>query len=85
MYATHRTKVIHSRAKHSITMSKDKKNCGRNTEHKPYIFFLKCKGQRRIGIMNVRDTSSHVPSANYGKQMSNQQKRTLWAGHESLD
>ena len=59
MYATHRTMVIHSHAKHIMTMSKNKKSCDRNTEsyHKPYKFDFEVKDQR-IRIMNVRNTSS---------------------------
>ena len=47
MYATHRTMMIHSRAKQSMTMSKDKKA------------ELEVKVQGHIRIMIVLDTSSH--------------------------
>ena len=42
-------------------MSKDKKRWGLNTKlsHKPYKFDLEVKGQRRIRIMKVPNTSSH--------------------------
>ena len=51
---------IHSYAKQSMTMSKDKKSCGLNMKpcHKPYKFDLDVKGQGHIRIMNVLDTSS---------------------------
>ena len=53
--------VIHSRVKLSMTMSKDKKVKGLNTKpcHKPYKFDLEVKGQGRIRVKNVLDTSSH--------------------------
>ena len=35
MYPTHRFMVIHSRAKHSITMSKDKKAVAQTQSHLP--------------------------------------------------
>lgn len=55
--------VIHSCAKHGMTMSKTK-SCGPKIKPfpAPYNFDLKVKGQRRIGIMNVRHTLSHVPN-----------------------
>ena len=44
----------------------------------PVNFNLEVKGQRRIGIMNVRDTSSHcdTPMCQNGQLMSNQKKIT---------
>ena len=70
MYTTHCTMLIHSCAKHSITMSKDKKAVARTQSGMPmptqteettktYKVDLKVKGQCWIGIMNVRNTSSH--------------------------
>ena len=65
-------------------MPKDKRSCGPNTKpcHKPYKFDLEVKGQRRIGIMNVCDTSFFLvigPCALYGKPMS---KKTEVTGHK---
>ena len=61
MYTTHRTMVIQSRPKQSMTMSKDKKAEALNTKpcHKPYQFGLEVKGQCRTRIMDVLDTFSH--------------------------
>ena len=48
MYSTHRTMVIHSCAKYSMTkcMSKGKESYGLNTKpcHKPYKFDLYVRG-----------------------------------------
>ena len=56
MYATHRTTVIHSRAKQSMTMSQDKKTEALTHSH---VIDFEVKGERRIRIMNVLDTFSH--------------------------
>ena len=65
MYTTHRTMLIHSCAKHSLTMSKDKITCGQNTKscYKPYKFEV--KGQCRTRIIYVRDTLSHGDTLMY--------------------
>ena len=57
MYVTHCPMVIHSCDIYCMTMSKE--SCGPNTKpcQKPN-FHLEVKGQCRIGIMNVRNTSS---------------------------
>ena len=60
MYATHYTMVIHSRAKQSLTMSKDKKaETWTQPCHKPYKFDLVVKVQGRIRIVNILDAFFH--------------------------
>ena len=61
MYPTHRFMVIHSRAKHSITMSKDKKAVAQTQSHviNPINLPLGSKGKLHIRIMNVGNTFSH--------------------------
>ena len=53
-------------------MSKEKKLLARheNMSLKIYKFDLEVKGQRRIGIMNVHDTSFHGDAPMYGKPIS---------------
>ena len=89
MHATHRTMVMHSHAKQSMTkMSKDKKSCRPNTKpcHKPYKFDLEAKGQHHIRTMNVRNTVfyGNRPCAKYGKPMSfqKQEARGPYRSHE---
>ena len=66
MYATLRTMVIHSRAKHSLTKTKELW-----PGHKT-MPCLEVNGQRGIRTMNVRNTSSLVINqcSQYGMQMS---------------
>ena len=52
--------VIHSRAEYGMTISKDKYAVVRTKScHKPYKCDIEVKGQGQIGLMNLRETSSH--------------------------
>ena len=59
IYATHRTMVLTCQTKYDYV--KGEKSWGLNTKpcHKPYKLNLQVKGQCRIRIMNVLNTSSH--------------------------
>ena len=78
MYATHPLMVINACAKHGKSMSNIKECYGPDTKRcqKPCKFDLEVKCQHCIGIMNLRNTSSHgdtpMATGKYGKPMSDQ-------------
>ena len=55
MYATHRSMVIHSCAKYGMTLPKHKIAVAQTRSHVKFDLEV---GQRCIGIMTVRNTSS---------------------------
>lgn len=59
MYPTHRTMVIHSHSKQTMTTSKDTKAVGRTVSHfiDPIDLILIC--QHHVRFINVWDTFSH--------------------------
>ena len=69
---------------------KGQKSWGLNTKpcHKPYKFDLEVKGQCRIRIMNVLDTSSHGDRAMcqiwYANVKANRSHRSAWEHDKSL-
>ena len=72
MYATHPLMVIDTYAKYGKPMSNKKIVKARTQKHvqNPVNFNLEVKGQRRIGIMNVRDTSFHCDIHTCAKMVS---------------
>ena len=73
--------LIDACAKYGKPMSNIKNCYGPNTKtcQKPCKFDLEVKGQHCIGIMNLRNTSSHgyTPIAKYGKPYVSDQKKVM--------
>ena len=71
--------IWYASVKSKISYGPDKKTC-----QKPYRFDLDVKGQHRIGIMNVRDTSSHSDTPMYQIWYANVKPRKSYGLYMNL-
>ena len=86
MYLTHLLMVIDPCAKYDMTAKANRSfRSVMKTNQKPYKFDLEVKGQCRIRIMNVLDTSSNGDIAHVPNMVCQcQSKQKLLVGHKDM-